>query len=221
MATSGTYSSSFPIDELLDQAIPLAGGEPTVGQDIRLARRSLRLLLQDIQSRGIRLSQIERYEVTISSTAVSLPSSLDSVLDATIVEGESSYDIVRMSFGDYIDIPRKGQQGCPTRYFVDERRDSKTLYVWPVPASAAIFSFYGMRRPQDPGSMTNDVDIHERYWNALVFGLAFHIAARRPSKVPLDRVQWLEAEYEKYLDLASGDDRERTTLRIRPKYRRR
>lgn len=221
MATSGTYSSSFPLDELLDQAIPLAGGEPTVGQDIRVAKRALRLLLRDINTRGIRLSQVDLYSVSVSSAATLLPESLDSILDATIVQGTTSYDIERLSFADYIDIPRKDQQGRPTRFFVDEKRDSKTLYLWPVPTSALTFSFFGMRRAQEPAALTNDLDIHERYWNALVFGLAWHIAMRRGSKISLDRVMMLKAEYEQALDLASGDDRERTALKIRPRYRRR
>jgi hypothetical protein len=221
MATSGTYSFTLPVDELIDQAIPLAGGEPTKGQDVRYARRALQLLFIDLQNRGVRLHSVDRYDVTISTTATSLSPRIQDILDATVqTSGGSDLDVKRISFSDYIDIPRKGQSGRPTHFYVDRKINAPILYVWPVPTTATTFSFYGVTKSQDVGALSNDIDFHQRYFPALVMGLAYQIALSRGARVPLERLQWLKSEFEQLLDAASGEDRERVTLRIRPSYRR-
>lgn len=221
MASSGTYSFSLPLDELIDQAIPLAGGEPTGGQDIRFARRALDLLFIDVQNRGIRLHSLIQTDVSISTTSTILDATLQDVLDATVFVSGTSYDVERMGFGDYIDISRKGQSGRPTRFFVDRKVDAPVLYVWPVPTSAVTFSFWGVKQTQDGGKLTNTPDFHRRYWPTLVWGLAYHIAASRGMKVPPDRLLFLKGEFEQALDFAAGEDRERITLKVKPNYRRR
>ena len=150
MATSGTYSFTLPVDELIDQAIPLAGGEPTKGQDVRFARRALQLLFIDLQNRGVRLHSVDRYNVTVTTTATSLSSNLQDILDAAVqTSGGTDLDIRRISFGDYIDIPRKGQSGRPTHFFVDRKVNAPVLYVWPVPTTPTVLSFYGVTKTQD------------------------------------------------------------------------
>lgn len=221
MASSGTYSFSLPLDELIDQAIPLAGGEPTGGQDIRFARRALDLLFIDLQNRGVRLHSVVQTDVSISTTTTQLDTTLQDVLDATVLVSGTSYDVERIGFGDYIDIPRKGQVGRPTRFFVDRKVSAPVLYVWPVPSTPVVFSFWGVKQTQDGGKLTNTPDFHRKYWPALVWGLAYHLAASRGMKVPPDRLVFLKGEFESHLEAASGEDRERTTLRIKPKYRRR
>lgn len=217
MATSGTYSSSFPIDEILDQAILLAGGEPTLGRDIRAARRALRLLMQDIQTRGVRLSQLESYSVSVSATSTPLPTAVQTVLDAVVEVNGTDLSLEAINFSDYLTIPRKGQTGRPSRYYVNEKRDGQSLYVWPVPTTPVTIKFYAMRRAHDPGAMANDLDTHPRYWMAIIFGLAYHLALiRDPS-----RAVGLKLQYEEALDLAGGDDRERVSLRVVPRARRR
>ena len=52
MATSGTYDFSMDIDEVIQEASEMIGGEQTLGNQAASARRSINLLLQDWQNRG-------------------------------------------------------------------------------------------------------------------------------------------------------------------------
>ena len=55
MSTSGTYDFSMDIDEVIQEAMEMIGGEPTLGHEPKSARRSINLLLSDWQNRDIML----------------------------------------------------------------------------------------------------------------------------------------------------------------------
>ena len=45
MTTSGTYNFSMDIDEVIQEAMEMIGGEQTLGHEPKSARRSINLLL--------------------------------------------------------------------------------------------------------------------------------------------------------------------------------
>jgi len=55
MATSGTVNFNLDIADIIEEAISQIGGEVTLGDDPREARRSLDLLLREWQNRGYSL----------------------------------------------------------------------------------------------------------------------------------------------------------------------
>jgi len=55
MATSGTYNFNLDIDEIIQEATEMIGGEETLGHEPASARRSINLMLNDWQNRGILL----------------------------------------------------------------------------------------------------------------------------------------------------------------------
>ena len=55
MATSGTYNFSLDIDEVIQEATEMIGGEQTLGHEPQSARRSINLMLNDWQNRGVLL----------------------------------------------------------------------------------------------------------------------------------------------------------------------
>ena len=58
MATSGTYNFNLDIDEVIQEATEMIGGEETLGHTPASARRSINLMLEDWQNRGICLWSI-------------------------------------------------------------------------------------------------------------------------------------------------------------------
>lgn len=86
MATSGTYSFSMDIDEVIQEAMEMIGGEVTLGEEPRSARRSINLLLQDWQNRGIQLWTINTTAVTVTTsvTAYSLDAHNIDVVEAVV-----------------------------------------------------------------------------------------------------------------------------------------
>ena len=71
MATSGTYSFSMDIDEVIEEAMEMIGGEATLGNEPKSARRSINLLLQDWQNRGIQLWTVGTTTVTVTTSVTS------------------------------------------------------------------------------------------------------------------------------------------------------
>ena len=222
MATSGTTNFSLPLDELLEQASLRVGGEPILGTEARVSRRALDLLFTDLQNRGILLHTLEQVLVTLTSAVATISCSTDTldVLDAVVRRNNTDLMMVRMGYGEYLDIPRKTQQGRPTQFFVNRQRENPLIYVWPAPENSTdILVYWKMRFVQDAGKLSNDPDMPRRFFPALVAGLAYYLALNRGMQFPLDRLGILKAEYEEQLEHATYEDRERATLRIVPRYR--
>jgi len=222
MATSGTTNFSLPLDELLEQASLRVGGEPTLGTEARVSRRALDLLFTDLQNRGILLHTLEQVLVTLTSAVATISCSTDTldVLDAVVRRNNTDLMMVRMGYGEYLDIPRKEQQGRPTQYFVNRQREYPLIYVWPAPQNSTdILVYWKMRLVQDAGKLSNDPDMPRRFFPALVAGLAYYLALNRGMQFPTDRLGILKAEDEEQLQHATEEDRERAPLRIVPRYR--
>ena len=117
MATSGTYSFSMDIDEVIQEAMEMIGGEATLGEEPRSARRSINLLLQDWQNRGIQLWTIGTTAVTVttSTTSYDLGSENIDVLGAVV----NSTDVVKFETVKYIqDVTRSNQTADVSRRFL-------------------------------------------------------------------------------------------------------
>jgi hypothetical protein len=84
MATSGTYNFNLDIDEVIQEATEMIGGEETLGHTPASARRSINLMLTDWQNRGICLWSINTTVVTVTDTVASVSLS-DSTIDALAI----------------------------------------------------------------------------------------------------------------------------------------
>jgi|TARA_R100001369_G_scaffold3991_1_gene11996 hypothetical protein len=98
--------------------------------------------------------------------------------------------------------------------YVDrQNRTSVTLYPTPND-STQDFVYWYVRRIQDLGDNTNNPDMPERFLPALISGLAFNIALKRPESY--ERVPTLKALYEESYELAASEDRSKAPLVFTP-----
>ena len=137
MATSGTYNFNLDIDEVIQEASEMIGGEETLGHTPASARRSINLMLTDWQNRGICLWSINTTVVTVADTVASVSLS-DSTIDAlaiTYATSVSGTDIAleRISREEYHNLPNKNQAGRPTQYAVQRGRSNPTVMLYPTP----------------------------------------------------------------------------------------
>jgi hypothetical protein len=75
-----------------------------------------------------------------------------------------------------------------------------------------------MDKIEDISASYQNMDISVRYQPAIISGLAYNLAMRRPG-ISLDRLTVLKNDFEEKLDNATDEDRERTSLFIRPRLR--
>ena len=223
MATSGTYSFSMDIDEVIEEALEMIGGEATLGNEPKSARRSINLLLQDWQNRGIQLWTIGTTAVTVTTsvTSYSLGDENIDVLEAMInrADGDNATDLQlnRISMEEYLKIPRKSQTGRPSQYAVRRERDNVVVHLWPLPDNSNDkLKLELVRYFQDVSRSSQTADISRRFYPCLTAGAAYFMSMKRPG-VDAGRIQMIKQEYEERLSRAQEEDKERASLLIRPR----
>jgi hypothetical protein len=219
MATSGTYSFSMDIDEVIQEAMEMIGGEVTLGEEPRSARRSINLLLQDCQNRGIQLWTVgtTAVSVTTSVTAYDLGAENIDVIEAVVNRDNIDLQLERISMEEYLKIPRKGQTGRPTQYAVRRERDYPVVYLWPVPENNTDqIKFETVRYLQDVSRSSQTADVSRRFYPCLTAGTAYFMSMKRPN-VDMGRISLLKQEYEERLVRAQEEDKERASLHITPR----
>lgn len=215
---------SFPIDELIREALEQVGGEWTNADEQISARRSLNVLLQDLHNRGIPLAQLRKksFTTTTSVNTYTLGTSVADVLDLiSISSAGQAIPLNRWSFLTYHQINNKGTLGRPNNYATERGDTQVNLYLYPTPASVGYtMEYYAMLYPDTVENSRQQVDINRRFWPALTAGLAYHMAKKRKN-ITLDRLKVLQEEYETMLLRASEEDRDRASFYIRPNLRNR
>ena len=221
MATSGTYSFSMDIDEVIEEAMEMIGGEATLGNEPKSARRSINLLLQDWQNRGIQLWTVDTTAVTVTTsvTSYSLSDQNIDVLEAVLNRDNVDIQLERISMEEYLKIPRKSQTGRPTQYSVRRSRDQAIVYLWPLPENNTdIVKLETVKYFEDVTKSSQTADISRRFYPCLTAGTAYFMSMKRPG-VDAGRIQMIKGEYEERLQRAQEEDRERASMYILPSLR--
>ena len=222
MARSGTYNFNLDIDEVIQEATEMIGGEETLGHTPASARRSINLMLNDWQNRGISLWSVNTTTVTVTDTVASVTLQ-DYTIDALAVTYSTSVSgtdiaLERISREEYHNLPNKQQTGRPTQYTIERGVDNPLLKLYPTPDnSTGVLNIEKFDQLQDVDkSAEQNADVPIRFLPALTCGLSYYLSMKRPG-IPMDRIQMLKANYEEKLGYAREEDRERASLFIRPK----
>jgi hypothetical protein len=221
MATSGTYTFSMDIDEVIEEALEMIGGEATLGNEPKSARRSINLLLQDWQNRGIQLWTIGTTAVTVTTSVTSyvLGEENIDVLEAVVNRDNIDLQLERISMEEYLKVPRKGQTGRPTQFAVRRERDQSRVFLWPVPENSTdAIKFETVKYFQDVSKSSQTADISRRFYPCLTAGTAYFMSMKRPG-VDAGRIQMIKGEYEDRLARAQEEDKERASMYILPRLR--
>jgi len=222
MATSGTYNFNLDIDEVIQEATEMIGGEQTLGHTPQSARRSLNLMLNDWQNRGILLWKTYTTAVTVSTSlgTYDLSSSTTDALQINLRRDSTDIELQRISFEEYLNIPNKTQTGRPTQFTVKRDLANPKIYVWPLPDNTTdTLQIEAIRQVEDVNkSADQNADSPVRFLPALTCGLSYYLSMKI-SGIPMDRIAMLKANYEEKLARALDEDRERASLLIKPRYR--
>lgn len=91
----------------------------------------------------------------------------------------SAIELEPINKDDYFSLPNKAMQSRPVEFWEDKQRDVPVLTLWPTPDFASNFRYIEAQvhqRIQDVGSLTNTLDIPDRFYEAVVWGLAALLA---------------------------------------------
>ena len=237
MAVNTTTSFLPDVGDIAEEAFERAGLEMVSGYDLRTARRSLDLMCIEWANRGINLWTVAEQKIPKKSGGVALTNNFleksesvyecddntMSVLEMVIRtdDGDASkqvdYELNRISREGYLGIPSKLTEARPTQVYINRQQDKVELNLWPVPDESSKYKiiYTRIRRMTDSGPGGRyDADIPDRFLPALVAGLAYNMACKRPEAV--DRIAMLKQNYEDQFTLAADEDREKATLKFSP-----
>ena len=219
MTTSGTSVWNLEIIDLIEEAYERAGLEARTGYDYRTARRSLNIMSAEWSNRGLNLWTVQENSLVLTPGMKTYPLPADTIdVIETMIRVNTSgtpldYTVSRIGVGDYATLPNKNTTGRPLQIYVN-RQINPELTLWPVPDLPYTLLYWTMRRIQDATSATDVMDMPVRFVPALIAGLAFHVAMKRPEAT--GRVPMLKQEYMEQFQLAADEDRGREPARFVP-----
>jgi len=222
MTTSGVSSYNPDFDEIITEAYERCGLQVRDGYDVLSARRSLNLMFAEWANRGLNLYTIEQRQVVLVANTFeyTLPSDTVDVLSAVIRTNSGQSDqqditIDRIGSAEYLHTPNKYTPSRPAQFYVQRTVPAK-LFLYPAPDATQqyIFRYYGIRRIEETGAVTNTADISFRFLPCLTAGLAYYLAVK---KAP-DRIGMLKQFYEEEFARAAAEDRERSSYFAVPTY---
>jgi len=135
------------------------------------------------------------------------------------VTGTGDRYLTPLSYTEWMQIPTKNSQGFPSSYFFNAQVDPY-LTLWPVLGpTAANSQFTGLlytayQYSQDVTNLFNQFDVPQRFYDALVAGIAFRLAL----KFAPDKVALLKSEAQEAFQIAALTDATYVPLRIQPDF---
>jgi len=212
------------LSELFEEAYERAGLEMRSGYDLKTARRSLNIMTLEWQNRGLNLFTIEAGTLPlVAGTATyTLPDDTIDLIEHQLRTGSGTSQldayIERMSVSTYAQQGNKNTQGRPSQIYVQRNATDVKVTLWPVPDSATTYELFYYRLKGIDGLSSGvggaTTSIPPRFVPALVSGLAYYIAMKKPEVA--ERVVPLKQEYEEQFRMAADKDQDRSTLKIVP-----
>lgn len=211
------------IDEIIEEAYERAGLEMRTGYDVKTARRSLNIMTLEWQNRGLNLFTIEAGTLPlVAGTATyTLPSDTIDLIEHQLRTGSGTNQrdsyVERMSVSTYSQQGSKNAQGRPSQVYVQRDASGVHVTLWPVPDSSTPYTlaYYRLKGIDSIGGIAAATNtIPPRFVPALVAGLAYYIAMKKPEVA--ERVIPLQQEYEKQFAMAADQDQDRAKLRVVP-----
>lgn len=144
-----------------------------------------------------------------------------------ILATQADYHLSLISQPTYAAIPNKLSQGRPLQYYHERKEildisagtnQHSDITLWPVPDKDSEYKliYWRVKRIADVGDdASNTMQIPDRFIPALVAGLAYQIACKRPEATP--KVGMLKQQYEEEFRLAADEDRVKTSARFVPR----
>lgn len=180
MPTSGTTVFSMTARDIviaaLDESAILPLGEVPTADELDKCILRLNGMLKSWQMKGALWKQ-ETITQAVVAAATALPANVRGVNGVRYVEGVAyERQMQRFERDEYYRLPNKASAGKPTAYYVQRTAAGLTLYLWPVPATAASVKIDIDRALDTVTSANETVDIPEELQETVYAGLAVRVA---------------------------------------------
>jgi hypothetical protein len=127
--------------------------------------------------------------------------------------------LARMNRDDYTNLPNKAfLSNRPLQYWLDRQSLSPVMNMWPVPNSQAELQqvvVWAQRHIMDVGTMTQEIEVPQRWYEAIVAMLAARLALEYLEVDP-SMISLLDAKAKESLYFAQQEERDNSPMMILP-----
>lgn len=127
--------------------------------------------------------------------------------------------LARISRDDYTNLPNKSfQSNRPLQYWFDRQVQQPIMHLWPVPNnSAEVYQIvlWRQRYIMDVGTMTEEIEVPQRWYDAIVAMLAAKLAMEY-IEVDAQMIPMLDAKAKEALYFAQQEERDNSPMMILP-----
>lgn len=128
-----------------------------------------------------------------------------------------SVPMARMNRDDYSSLPNRSFTAYrPLQFWLNRTINQPNMQVWPVPNSITPqIELWLNRYVQDVGDLNGELEIPQYMQMAIQWGLTHQMACMMPQVDPA-RIQYAEQQYEKHLQMAQDENRDKSPITIMP-----
>ena len=127
--------------------------------------------------------------------------------------------LARLNRDDYTNLPNKAfQNNRPLQFWFDRQVNNPIMHMWPDPTNAATVCqivVWRQRYIMDVGTMTQDVEVPQRWLEAIVAGLAAKMALELV-EVDVNLIPILDQKAASTLYIAQMEERDNSPMMIAP-----
>lgn len=126
--------------------------------------------------------------------------------------------MARLNRDDYVNLPNKSFQGRPLQFWVDRLLNAPVLNLWPVPSPQFVTAqvvVWVKRYIMDVGTMTQEIEIPQRWYDAVVYVLASRLAEETPTVDP-QMIAILDQKAQRALMEAENEERDDSPIYLTP-----
>ena len=127
--------------------------------------------------------------------------------------------LARLNRDDYTNLPNKSfQSNRPLQFWYDRLIPNPVMHLWPVPNSGATTSqlvLWVQRYIMDVGTMTQQIEVPQRWYEAIVAMLASKLALEI-AEVDASMIPLLDQKAQQALYTAQAEERDNSPMMIAP-----
>jgi len=126
--------------------------------------------------------------------------------------------MARLNRDDYVNLPNKTFEGRPLQFWVDRLLNAPVLYLWPVPSAQFVTAqvvVWVKRYIMDVGTMTQEIEVPQRWYDAIVYVLAARLAEETPTVDP-QMMAILDQKAQRSLLEAENEERDDSPIYLTP-----
>lgn len=127
-------------------------------------------------------------------------------------------NLARLNKDDYFSLPNKPQLGQVTQFWLDRQRDVPIMKVWQAPDAQSQFKQLTVlvsRQIMDVGSMAQELELPQRWYEAVVWQLASRLAMITP-EVKIEIIPMVKQQAAEVLRLAWAEERDNSPINLAP-----